>query len=91
VDVAKYDGKAIALPMNRVLVVFENGKAAKKITGVATPKDVVQYVDGYSADAGKTFAPGILPQKKGDATVVISGGDLKADVTVKVTVVAPKI
>jgi hypothetical protein len=92
VDLATYDGKAIDLPMNRVLIINENGKPAKGIEGVATPKNLVQYVVGYSADAGKHFAPGILPNtagKKGEAQIVISKGDLKAPVTLIVDVVAP--
>lgn len=89
VDLATYDGKNLDLPMNRVLTINNNGKAATSISGKASDETLVQYVDAYSADAGKTFAPGILPIKKGTVTVTIKGGDLKNPVDLKVTVVAP--
>jgi hypothetical protein len=89
VDLATYDGKNLDLPMNRVIAIFNNGKAAKGISGSASDATLVQYVDAYSADAGKTFAPGILPVAKGTVTVTIKGADLDKPVDLKVTVVAP--
>lgn len=89
VDLTTYDGKNLDLPMNRVITIFKDGKAATGITGSAADDTLVQYVDAYSADAGKTFAPGILPVKKGATVVTIKGGDLAKPVDLKITVVAP--
>lgn len=90
VDLSKYDGKAVIdIPLNRVLVINFDGKAAKKISGKVADSKIAQYVDAYSADAGKTFAPGVLPAEKGKTVVTISGGSLTKPVDVTINVVAP--
>lgn len=85
VDVQSKDGGTVEVAVNRVLIVAKLGDAKKKYKAEVADPSVATYVEGYSADGGKTFTPGIVPNKIGTTKVtLIDESGNKSTFTVKV-------
>jgi hypothetical protein len=86
VDGAASNGKQdVKVAINRVLVLGTVGVKGAGYTAKFSDPAIVQYVDGYSADGGKTFTPGLIPLKQGSTDVTLTQGSKTLQIHVTVT------